>query len=163
MLINSRVAARAATSVFRNGATLDLASLPDKTLEETTDPERQKAAEVIGTMASWPWLGASVATKTLHKKRPALIPILDNMAIFGAYMNPNWPERPALADTVKAAPRIKEALDWIADDITLPENEPVWEKLHAIEPERTRIELFDMVWWMYVSPRRAGGLPLTND
>jgi hypothetical protein len=43
-------------------------------------------AELIGVMMSWPGIGASVATKTLHKKRPALIPILDKMAIFGAYM-----------------------------------------------------------------------------
>jgi UDP:flavonoid glycosyltransferase YjiC (YdhE family) len=92
MLINSRVAAHAATSVHANGATLDLTSLPDKSLEETTAEERQRVASLIGTMASWPWLGASVATKTLHKKRPALIPILDNQAIFGAYMNPLWPE-----------------------------------------------------------------------
>jgi putative NADH-flavin reductase len=33
-----------------------------------------------------------VATKVLHKKRPKLKPILDNEAIFGAYMNPKWPE-----------------------------------------------------------------------
>jgi Family of unknown function (DUF6308) len=81
MLINSRVAAPAATSVYRNGAAVDLQSLPDKALEETTDDERQLVAEVIGTMTSWPWVGASLATKTLHKKRPALIPILDNQAI----------------------------------------------------------------------------------
>ena len=115
MLINSRVSAQAATSVARNGALLDLGSLPDKALEETTDSERQAVAEVIGAMTSWPWIGASVASKTLHKKRPALIPILDNMAIFGAYMNPPWPEQRALADTIKAVPPIKEALDWIAD------------------------------------------------
>jgi hypothetical protein len=75
MLVNSRVAARAATSVYRNGATIDLPSLPDKALEETTHEERQLVAGVIGTMTSWPWVGASSATKTLHKKRPALIPI----------------------------------------------------------------------------------------
>lgn len=156
MLINSRVAAQAATSVCRHGATLDLGSLPDKALEETTNAERQDVAEVIGTMASWPWLGASVASKTLHKKRPALIPVLDNMAIFGAYMNPLWPESPALGDTVKAVPRIKKALDWIAVDVTRSENEPVWQRLHETEPERSRVELFDMVWWMYFSPRRGG-------
>ena len=78
MLINSRVAARAATSVCRNGATLDLGALPDKPLEETTDEERRRSPSVIGTMTSWPWVGASLATKTLHKKRPALIPVLDN-------------------------------------------------------------------------------------
>jgi len=148
MLINSRVAAPAATSVYRNGAA-DLRSLPEKALEGTTDEERQLVADVIGTMTSWPWVGASLATKTLHKKRPALIPILDNQAIFGAYMNPLWPEKPSLTDTVKAVPRIKEALDWIAHDLTRPENESVWPELHAIEPERSRIELFDMIWWMY--------------
>jgi Family of unknown function (DUF6308) len=149
MLVNSRVAAGAATSVYRYGAEIDLRSLADKSLEETTDEERQQVADVIGTMTSWPWVGASLATKTLHKKRPALIPILDNQAIFGAYMNTLWPETRSLMDTVKAVPRIKEAVDWIAADITRPENEAVWPQLHAIEPERTRIELFDMVWWMY--------------
>jgi Family of unknown function (DUF6308) len=149
MLVNSRVAARAATSVYRNGATIDLRSLPSKALEETTHEDRQLVAGVIGTMTSWAWIGASLATKTLHKKRPALIPILDNQAIFGAYMNPLWPEKRSLTDTVKTVPRINEALDWIAADITRSDNASVWPQLHAIEPERSRIELFDMVWWMY--------------
>jgi Family of unknown function (DUF6308) len=144
MLVNSRAAARAATSVYRYGATIDLRSLPD-----TTEEERQQVADVVGTMTSWAWVGASLATKTLHKKRPGLIPILDNQAIFGAYMNPLWPEKRSLMDTVKAVPRIKEALDWIATDVTRSENASVWGQLHAIEPERSRIELFDMVWWMY--------------
>jgi hypothetical protein len=52
-------------------------------------------------------------------------------------------------DTIKAVSRIREALDWIAADITRSENASVWPQLHAIEPERSRIELFDMVWWMY--------------
>jgi hypothetical protein len=50
---------------------------------------------------------------------------------------------------VKAVRRIKEALDLIATDVTRPENASVWSQFHAIEPERSRIELFDMVWWMY--------------
>jgi hypothetical protein len=78
------------------------------------------------------------------------------MAIFGAYMNPRWPETPALADTVKAVPRIREALDWISADVSRSENESVWKRLEKIEPDRSRIELFDMVWWMYFSPRRGG-------
>lgn len=156
MLVNSRVEARQAIGFFRNCASLDLSGLPDKPLAETTDTERREVADLIGVMTSWPGVGASVATKTLHKKRPALIPILDNMAIFGAYMNPLWPERRAKEDTVKAVPRIKEALDWIAFDASRRENESVWPELEAIDPERTRIELFDMVWWMFFSPRRAG-------
>ena len=149
MLINSRVGHRLRSSVYRYGATLDLGSLPDKALEETTGAERHVVAEVTGRMASWPWVGASTVSKTLHKKRPALIRVLDNMAIFGAYMNPNRPERPALADTIKAVPRIREALDWITVDLTWPENEIVWMRLQEIAPERTRIELFNMVWWMH--------------
>jgi hypothetical protein len=159
MLMNSRVAARAATSVCRNGNTLDLGSLSQKPLEETTGEERQVVAERLGEVAAWPGFGASTASKVLHKKRPALIPVLDNMAIFGAYMNVLWPEGPALADTVKVVPRIREALDWIAADLTRPENEPVWERLQELEPERSRIELFDMIWWMHFSPRRGGDLP----
>lgn len=156
MLINSRVDARQAMGVFRNGARLDLSVLPEKALGQTTDEERQVVAELIGAMTGWPGIGASVATKTLHKKRPELIPVLDNMAIFGAYMYPLWPEKRALADTVKAVPRIREALDWIAVDVTRSENEAVWSALEEIEPTRSRIELFDMIWWMHFSPRRAG-------
>lgn len=159
MLINSRVDARQAMGIIRNSETFDLSVLPAKALAETTDAERQQLAELIGTMTDWPGFGASVATKLLHKKRPELIPVLDNMAIFGAYMNRLWPERAALADTIKAVPRIKEALDWIAVDTSRPENETVWERLHEIEPERTRIELFDIVWWMHFSPLRAGAIP----
>lgn len=149
MLINSRVAAQAATSVCVNGADLDLGSLPDKALEETTNEEREAVAGVIGTMTTWPWIGASLATKTLHKKRPALIPVLDNQAIFGAYMNPHWPEQRSLAETIKARVRIKEALDWISEDLTRPENAAVWADLQRIDPDRSWIELFDMVWWMH--------------
>jgi hypothetical protein len=149
MLINSRVAARAATSVARHGHEVDLGSLPDKPLEETTADDREVIAGVVGTMTSWPWVGASLATKTLHKKRPALIPVLDNQAIFGACMNPAWPEKRSLADTIKAPARIREALDWIAQDLTRSENKATWTELHAIEPDRSRIELFDMVWWIH--------------
>ncbi len=149
MLVNSLVAARAARGVFANGASLDLSSLPDKALEETTAAERQAVAALIGTVATWPGISASIATKTLHKKRPALIPILDNRAIFEAYMSPLWPEKRTVGESVKAVPRIAEALDSIAEDLTRPENASVWPQLHVIEPERTRIELFDMIWWMY--------------
>jgi hypothetical protein len=149
MLINSRVAGQAAISVCRNADTVHLASLPEKALGETTEAERELIATVVGTMTSWPWVGASLATKTLHKKRPALVPVLDNQAIFGAYMNPLWPEKPALAETIKAPARIKEALDWIATDLARTENAATWTALEQLQPTRTRIELFDMIWWGY--------------
>jgi Family of unknown function (DUF6308) len=149
MLVNSRVAARAATAVHRRGASIDLRSLPGKPLEHTSSEERQRVADIIGGMTAWPWIGASLATKTLHKKRPALIPILDNQAIFEAYMDPRWPQRRTYGETIKSVKRIKEALDWIAEDLNRAENETVWHELHKLEPERSRIELFDMIWWMH--------------
>jgi hypothetical protein len=149
MLINSRAAGQAAAALHRRGHELDLRSVRDKPLEETTSDERDRAAELISTMTSWPWVGASLATKTLHKKRPRLIPVLDNQAIFGAYMNPAWPAKRSLAETIKGQARIREALEWIYVDLTRSENQASWSWLETIEPERTRIELFDIVWWMY--------------
>jgi hypothetical protein len=140
---------------------LDLPALPDKPLEQTSEAERQAVAEVAGALAKWPGFAASVATKVLHKKRPRLIPILDNQAIFGAYMNPRWPEQRSSAESIYAVSRIREALDWIYVDLTRPENADTWPQLEELEPGRSRIELFDMVWWMEfrriepVTPSRA--------
>lgn len=159
MLINSRVAGQAAAAVLRNGSSLDLAAFPDKPLEETTAGERSRLADMIGTMTSWPWIGASLATKTLHKKRPHLIPVLDNQAIFGAYMNPRWPGERSSMDTIKSTARIREALEWVACDLTRGENAETWLSLGEMEPERTRIELFDCVWWIYF--RRLEPVPST--
>jgi hypothetical protein len=57
-------------------------------LEETSAGERAQVASFIAAVTDWEGFAASVATKVLHKKRPKLIPILDNEAIFGVYMNP---------------------------------------------------------------------------
>ena len=149
LLLNSRVSGRAFVSLQKNGPTINLADLPQKPLERTTVEERREVATFIATIATWPGFAASVATKVLHKKRPDLIPILDNQAIFGAYMNTDWPEKAARTESIKRSDQIFPALDWIAFDITRPENEFAWESLQAIEPSRTRIQLFDSVWWMY--------------
>ena len=159
MLINSRVAGPAAAAVLRHGNSIDLGRWPDKPLEETTAAERRGLAELIGTMTSWPWGGASLAPKTLHKKRPHLIPVFDNQAIFGAYMNPRWPEQRSSQDTIKATTRIYEALEWIYYDLTRPENIEAWRALAELEPERTRIEIFDCAWWIYFRRLEPVGSP----
>jgi hypothetical protein len=148
-LINSRFSMNAFRSLARHGRDVNLLSLPDVPLELATAEERQQVAALIATVANWPGLAASVATKVLHKKRPSLIPVLDNQAIFGAYMNPRWPDRHSSTDSVKSVVRIQEALDWIAGDLARPENAIVWEHLHTLEPSRSRIQLFDSLWWMY--------------
>lgn len=99
----------------------------------------------------------------MHKKRPALIPILDNQAVFGAYMNSAWPNQPARADSVYGIQQVKEALDWISTDLTRQENVETSEALGELEPRRSRIELFDMVWWVHfrrVEPVARGGSPI---
>lgn len=149
LLMNSRAGWRAFLSLMEQGKAIDLTQLPNKPLEKTSQDERVQIAALIAQVAQLPGFAASVATKLLHKKRPELIPILDNQAIFGAYMNPDWPVKPALSNSIKAKGSILKALDWIAFDITRPENDHVWGILQAIEPARSRIQLFDSVWWMY--------------
>jgi hypothetical protein len=147
ILINSRIGPAAFKSAQDQGAQLNLAKLPDIPLEGTSGEMRRQVALLIASVAGWDGFAASVATKVLHKKRPRLIPILDNQAIFGAYMNPRWPGQRSGTDSVYAEARIGAALEWIWTDLTRPENTDAWPALAAIEPTRSRIELFDMVWW----------------
>lgn len=162
ILINSRVAARAFKAVQDHGAEILLMNLPRMALEDTTDEQRQEVASLITAVAQFPGFAASVATKVLHKKRDQLIPILDNQAIFGAYMNPAWPDQRSKVDSVKSGPRIREALDWIHTDLNRPQNASTWAKLAELEPNRSRIQLFDMVWWSYfrqLEPLRPSTAP----
>jgi len=147
ILINSRVGPAAFKSIQDHGAELDLATLPDMPLEEAPADLRGQVAHLISHVARWDGFAASVVTKVLHKKRPQLIPILDNQAIFGAYMNSQWPEKRSVTDSVYAETRIREALEWIWTDLTRLDDTDAWAALSAIEPARSRIELFDMVWW----------------
>lgn len=149
LLINSRAGYRTYKSVQDLGPTLDLSILPAVPLEATSAAERDAIAGLIATVAHWPGFAASIASKVLHKKRPALIPLLDNQAIFGAYMNPAWPAERSSQDSVWAYDRIRDGLERIAFDLTRPENAAVWPELRSNEPARTSIELFDMVWWSY--------------
>ena len=131
------------------GARLDLSTLPACALESSDADVRQRVAELVATVAHWRGFGTSAATEVLHKKRPALIPILDNPATFGACLDPRWPGRPSGQDSVYAVNVVRAALDHLVIDLTRPENLATWQALPAMEPARSRIELFDMVWWMY--------------
>jgi hypothetical protein len=149
LLVNSRATARAFQSLRDRGPGIDLSVIPDYPMEQVTDVDLEVMASLIAQMAQWPGLGASIATKVLHKKRPALIPVLDNQAIFGAYMNPRWPGKPSAQESIKSRARILEALRWIRFDVSRPENEPAWPELSTIEPGLSRIELLDSVWWTH--------------
>ena len=151
LLMNSQVGWRAFQTLFEFGHTIDLTDLPAKPLENTSKEERMLVAATIAKMAQLPGFASSVATKVLHKKRPALIPVLDNQAIYGAYMYANWnpPTKPARTDSIKDQETICKALDWIAFDLNRSENSEAWRNLQSIEPMHSRIQIFDSVWWMY--------------
>lgn len=90
LLMNSRADGRAFQTLFARGKR-DRSPLPNISLETTNRDQRRQLADLVAKVAAWRAFGASLA-KLLHKKRPALIPILDNQAIFGAYMNLRWPD-----------------------------------------------------------------------
>jgi hypothetical protein len=154
LLVNSQVGWRAFRSLMDHGKTIDLMKLPAKSLQDTSPGERDQIATLVAQVAQLPGFAASVATKVLHKKRPALIPLLDNQAIFGAYMNPLWPAQKASTESIKSQALVRAALDWITFDLNRPENRAAWSSLLAIEPQRTQIQLFDSVWWMYFRSRQ---------
>jgi hypothetical protein len=149
LLVNSQVGWRAFRSLQEYGHTIELGNLPKKPLEQTSMEERRQIAVIIARLAEFPGFAASVATKVLHKKRPSLIPLLDNQAIFGAYMNPEWPQKTARSGSIKNQELIFIALEWLAFDLNRPENAVAWSGLHTIEPLRSRIQLLDSIWWMY--------------
>jgi hypothetical protein len=149
LLVNSRATYRAFQSLRMHGSSVDLHKLPDGPLETSSDIDVRIVAKVIAEIASWPGFAASLATKVLHKKRPDLIPILDNQAIFGAYMNPKWPTQVSSQDSVKAMGLIEQALRWIRHDLIRHENTHAWTALHELEPSNSRNEIFDSIWWMY--------------
>ena len=149
LLLNSRVGWKAYKSIQDLGPSIDLSTLPPVALEATSASQRDAVASLIGEVVRWPGFAASVATKVLHKKRPALIPVLDNQAIFGAYMNAQWPDSRSRADSVWAIGTVRDALERISYDLTRAENAAAWVGLQSVEPERSAIELLDMVWWSY--------------
>ena len=64
-------------------------------------------------------------------------------------MNPTWPEQRSWTYSVYDSATIKKALDWIAADLTRPENTEVWPRLQAIQPNHSLVQVFDMIWWAH--------------
>lgn len=96
-------------------------------------------------------IGVSRATKIAHKKRPGLIPVLDNEAIFVLFcdppvQDPDWASR-CRSHVVAALTQIRAAL-------CLEENQPAWSALVEVEPNWSRIDHFDAVWWINTEEAR---------
>lgn len=150
VLLEGQPRSRAARTLV--DAPLDLRDVPDRALHETTAEERDRITDVIlqlvGQRGSG--FGSSLATKVLHKKRPATIPILDNQAVFATLCSDQWqPGTLPRGKTARSRAAIAGALATIHGVVTDPRNINVWSELEDRTPF-TRVEVFDMVWWAFV-------------
>ncbi|MDZ4177625.1 MAG: DUF6308 family protein [Coriobacteriia bacterium] len=149
LAFNSRATGRAFESLVTHGGKLDLSALPDKPLANTTATEREAVASAICQMTGWPGFRMSLATKTLHKKRPNLIPVLDNRAMVEAYLRPDWPDVRTAGQSWWGAQLIRAALDAVHFDLLRQENLDTWKALAQVDEKMTQIELLDAVWWVH--------------
>jgi hypothetical protein len=151
VLLEGRPSSRAAQTLVE--APVDLSGVVPDPLHETTAADRAAVVdavmELVGSSGSG--FASSLATKVLHKKRPATIPVLDNSAIYATLCSDTW-ERGQVprGQSVRARSRIADALERVHGVVSDPANRASWETLERAWPSYTRIELFDMAWWAYV-------------
>jgi hypothetical protein len=179
LLMNSQATAYTVRTIVSHGPAWSqlLKEVPaDLQLQDETAPSYFEAvARLIEAMTSkgvrTPFkpdglrtdIGVSRATKVAHQKRSGLIPVLDNEAIFALFCNPpvhdpGWGSR-CRGHVVAALTQIRAAL-------CRDENQPAWNALAEVEPNWSRIDHFDAVWWIHTEEARwrrrtknAGGKP----
>ena len=132
---------------------VNVSRIPSIPLHETSEADRAVIVdgimELVGRRGSG--FASSLATKVLHKKRPATVPVLDNAAIYATLCSATW-ERGTVprGATVRDHKRIAEALGRVHAVVSDPANTAAWETLESEWLTLTRIEVFDMAWWAYV-------------
>ena len=132
-------------------APIDIKEVPTAPLHELDEGQQERVIDVIVEIASLRGFRSALASKILHPKRRASVPVLDNQAIYGALTDPHW--RPGKAPRNSGTRRrtaIAEALHSVCAAVARNENVVGWGKLEAQYPGLERIELFDMCWWALV-------------
>nr|MDA8357713.1 hypothetical protein [Actinomycetota bacterium] len=133
---------------------VDIGTIPCKPLPMTSEADRKAIVDCVMTlMARWndkaSHIGASRATKMIHPKRRAAVPVIDNATIWSRFMVSNWrPGGIPGSGAPKTAGDLRRCLDEIYQCVAAPENAAGWAALE-IDPRLanfTRIELFDMAW-----------------
>jgi hypothetical protein len=152
VLLNGRPQARAALSLVRlTDDQRDISDVPETPLHLTAPDERTRILAAIMRLVGLSGIGSSLATKILHRKRPATIPILDNQAIYATLMSSDWrPGEHVRATTVASRERIEQALEKVYAVVSDPRNSDAFSLLEQQNPSLTRIEIFDKVWWAYI-------------
>lgn len=156
VLLEGRPQSSAALSLaLLNDDQRDLSSLSRTPLHLTTAEERERIVEVVMRLVVLPGFASSLATKVLHKKRSATVPILDNQAIFGTLLSDRWePGILPRGGSIRRKSSIARALDTIHEVVSSEANQQTFILLEKRYPGLTRIQLFDKTWWAFV--RRAG-------
>ena len=149
VLLEGRPSSLAAMSLIQHGP-IDITDLPDKALHHTTSDEQETIVDALCTLISLPGLRSSIASKMLHPKRRHSVPVLDNQAIFGSFCRSGWrPGHPRTRASVRQRAIVADALADIHHTVAAPGNQHAWEDLEDHVGHRfSRIELFDMLWWV---------------
>lgn len=150
VLLAGRPSPLAAQSLIEMGP-IEIRSVPSNPLHETSPSERQRIVDaLVGLML--PGIASSIASKMLHPKRRETVPVLDSRAIFGSYRRPDWrPGQPITSSTVRQRQKVEGALEAVYESVSSQENQAAWQVLEQwFSPRYSRIELFDMIWWVIV-------------
>jgi len=136
----------------------DISGIPTAPLEELDSAGLAATRKVIAHLIErTEGIAPAIATKMLHPKRRATVPICDNKAIFGSFLRPSW----CPGDTISGRGTVLAALEAIHHCLTRDENQPAWDSLHAAYPSYQRVELFDMTWWTVL--KTPSNLVLSDD
>jgi hypothetical protein len=151
--LSGRASSKAFASLVEFPLRLNLPRIP---LGDADDALVRYTAEVIVELAGLPGFGVSLATKTLHPKRPELVPVMDRGAFSGAYMDPEW--RPGREPTTRSwpetMPEVERAMRQARHDLRAPENRAGWMRINS--DETTKVCTFDKLWWVFAWPKLRG-------
>jgi hypothetical protein len=124
----------------------DISGIPSTPLEELHFTDLQAIADVITDIRhQTKGIRSAIATKMLHPKRRATLPVLDNQAIFRSFLASGWRPGDPLGSASRAT--VIGALEAIHHCLTRPDNLSAWKSLQEGRRDYTRVELFDMIWW----------------
>ena len=150
VLLEGQPRSRAARSLVDDPVDIsDAVSVP---LHETASADRERIINVVMRLVGRRGSGfaSSLATKVLHKKRPATIPVLDNQPVYATLCSSDWqPGELPRGSSIRSRTAIARALDAVYDTVAAPQNSDAWVALER-KSSQSRIELFDMIWWAFV-------------
>jgi hypothetical protein len=123
----------------------DISGIPIAPLQELGSNDLASIADVIVQLINrTDKIAAALATKMIHPKRRATVPVCDNKAIFWSFLRRGWRPGEKLRSRKGT---VLEALEAVHHCLARPESQEAWATLHTAYPSYQRVELFDMAWW----------------